>query len=243
MFRFSSAAAIIVVLIAAAAGISGCGPQSSVTQEYTPAVPVSSLIVNDKVGSVSVSSGSGSGVSVTATIHYSDGTPAITHTISGRALTLGYSGCTNCGAAFTVKVPRMANVTVHMQTGDVTVDGIAGDVAVADDIGGVTMTALSGNVSVQDHTGNVSGTGLVGARASFQDHTGNIDVAFTATPDQLSAIAGTGQVSVRVPSGTAYQINASSDVGSVRVSVPHSPTAIHVITASTTTGAVSVSNG
>ena len=241
MFRFPSAAAAVAVLIAVAAGISGCG-QQSVTQAYTPAVPVSSLIVNDKAGSVSVSSGSGSGVSVTATIHYSDGAPSITHTISGRALTLGYSGCTNCGAAFTVTVPRTASVTVHMQTGDVTVDGIAGDVAVGDDIGGVTMTALSGNMSVQDHTGNVSGTGLAGARASFQDHTGSIDVAFAAAPHQLSAIAGTGRVSVRVPSGTAYQINASSNVGSVHVSVPHSPTATHVITAITTTGAVSVSN-
>jgi hypothetical protein len=50
-------------------------------------------------------------------------------------------------------------------------------------------------------------------------------------------------VSVRVPSGTTYRVNASSQVGVVDDSVPQSPTATHVITASTNTGMVSVSTG
>ena len=243
MFRFLSTAAAGAILIAAAAGISGCGPQLSVTQEYAPTAPVSGLIVNDSVGSVSVSGGSGTGVSVTATIHYSSGSPSITHTISGHALTLGYSGCTDCGAAFTVTVPRTASVTIHEQTGHVTVAGIASDVAVGDDTGGVTMTGLTGDVSVQDGIGGVSGTGLSATQASFQDGTGSIDVGFTAAPRQLSAVTQTGAVSIRVPSGMAYQVKAGSKVGSVHVSVPQSPAASRVITATTTIGAVSVRNG
>jgi len=206
-------------------------------------VPVNSLIVNDTTGSVSVSSGPGSEVSVTTTIHYSTSSPYITHTISGHALTLGYSGCTDCSVAFTVTVPRTASVTIHVQTGHVSVASLAGDVSVGDDTGKVTLIGLTGNVSVRDGTGSVSGTGLSAKRASFQDGTGSIDVAFTAAPRQLSAVTGTGEVSVRVPSGTAYQVNASSKAGSVKVSVPQSPTVTHVITATTTTGAVSVSNG
>lgn len=67
----------------AAAGISGCGPQLSVTKHYT--VPVSSLIVNGAVGSVSVSSDPGNGVSVTATFRNRTGRPSITHAISGMS--------------------------------------------------------------------------------------------------------------------------------------------------------------
>ena len=210
VFRFPSAAAVATVVIVAAAGICGCGPQLSVTQKYTPTVPVSSLIVNDGVGSVWVSSGPGSGMSVTATVHYHTGRPSITHAISGQALTLG-SGCTDCSVAFTVTVPATASVTVHMQTGHVTIASVAGDVAVGDDTGAVTVTGLTGDVSVQDGTGSISGTGLSATQASFEDHTGGIDVAFAAAPRRLTAATGTGQVSVRVPSGTTYQVNALPD--------------------------------
>ena len=128
MFRFLPAVA--AVLIAAAAGISGCAPQSTVTQQYTqkyaPTARVSSLIVDNTVGSVSVSSGPGSGVSVTAVISYHASRPSITHTIRGQALTLGHSACTDCGVAFTVTVPRSASVAIHLSTGSVSVAGLAG---------------------------------------------------------------------------------------------------------------------
>ncbi|HEX6524572.1 MAG TPA: DUF4097 family beta strand repeat-containing protein [Streptosporangiaceae bacterium] len=253
MIRFPSAtaaraaAAAGAVLIVAAAGISGCASlhaaglgQSSVTQTYTPAVPVTSLIVNDPDGSVSVSSGSGSAVSVTATIYYDDDKPSITHTVSGQALTLGYSSCTDCGVAFTITVPRTASVAINGHSGDVTVASLAGDVSVVHDIGRVTMTGLTGNVSVQNHIGSISGTGLSAAQASLHNGAGNIDVAFTSAPRRLSAVSRTGRVSVRVPSGNAYQVNASSNVGSVKVSVPQSPATTHVITATVTIGTVSV---
>ena len=105
------------------------------------------------------------------------------------------------------------------------------------------MTALTGNVSARDGTGNVSGTGLSAMRASFHDNTGGVDVSFTAAPRQLSAVSGTGHVSVHVPPGTVYQVNASSQVGKVNVFVAQSPSAVHVITAITSVGGVSVSNG
>jgi hypothetical protein len=242
VFRLPSAAASAAVLIMAAAGITGCGPQSSVTKEYAPTVPVSALVVNDAVGSVSVSSGPGNRVSVTAAINYRGSRPSITHAISGHTLTLGHSPCTSCGVAFTVTVPRTAAVAVRLRTGSVTVADLEGDLSVIDDTGAVTITSLTGDVSVQVRTGSINGTGLSARQASFQDRTGSINVAFTATPRQLSAVNGTGPVSVRLPSGPAYHVSASSRTGKVSVSVPQSPGATPVITAATTTGAVSVSN-
>lgn len=219
------------------------GGEWSVTQKYTVTAPVSRLIVNGTAGSVAVAGGPGSDVSVTAKIYYHASRPTVSDTVSGRTLTLGYSGCADCGVAFTVTVPRAAGVTVSEQTGRVTVANLAGNVSVNDDTGMVTVGSLTGDVSVQVGSGSIGGTGLSAARASFRDSLGTIDVAFTAPPSQLTAVTGTGMVSVQVPSGTTYQVNASSQLGSVDDSVPQSPAATHVITASTGIGLVSVSTG
>jgi len=47
-------------------------------------------------------------------------------------------------------------------------------------------------------------------------------------------------VTIRVPSGTAYRVSASTQVGSVRVSVPRAAASSHVIQATTGTGRVTV---
>lgn len=219
------------------------GGEWSVTQKYTITAPVSSMIVNDTAGSVAVAGGPGSEVSVTAKIYYRASRPTVSDTVSGRTLALGYSGCTDCGVAFTITVPRAVGVTVHERTGKVTVADLAGNVAVSDDTGMVTVAGLTGDVSVQAGSGGIGGTGLSAARASFRDTVGAIDVAFTAPPRLLTAVTDTGMVSVQVPPGTTYRVNASSQLGLVDDSVPQSPTATHVITASSSIGMVSVSAG
>jgi hypothetical protein len=219
------------------------GGEWSVTQQYTVTAPVSSMIVKDGAGSVSVAAGSGSEVSVTAKIYYRTDRPAISHAVSGRTLSLGYSACADCGVTFTVTVPRAASVTIDEHTGEVTVANLAGDVSVNDETGMVKLVNLTGDVSVRDGTGEVIATGLSSALATFRDGTGMIDVAFNVAPRQVSAVSETGMVAVRVPSGTTYKVTASSQTGLVDDSVPQSAAATHVITATTRTGMVSVSTG
>lgn len=219
------------------------GGEWTVTQRYTVPAPVGSLIVNDTAGSVAVTAGSGSEVSVTAKIYYRTSRPSISHTVSRRTLALGYSACADCGVAFTITVPRAASVTINEHTGKVTVASVAGDVSVSDDTGMISLTDLSGDVSVHDGTGAISGTGLSAARASFSDRDGMTELTFTAPPRQLIAESGTGMVSIRVPSGTTYRVEASSKLGMVDDSVPQSAAATHMITATTGTGMVSVSTG
>jgi len=219
------------------------GGEWSVTRKYTVTTPVSSLDVTDTAGSVSVAAGSGSAVSVTARIYYRTSRPVISHDVSGQTLTLGYSACADCGVAFTVTVPRAVSVTVDEHTGRVAVANLAGEVSVSDQTGTVELTNLSGDVSVQDGTGTIGGSGLSSPRAAFRDRTGMIDVVFSDAPDQLSATSDTGMVSVQVPSGTTYKVTATSGVGMVDDSVPQSSSATHVITATTSTGMVTVSTG
>lgn len=59
-------------------------------------------------------------------------------------------------------------------------------------------------------------------------------------PATLTATSTTGSVTLRVPGGVSYAVQASTRVGSTEVSVPNSRAARHVITARVTTGAVIV---
>ena len=67
-----------------------------------------------------------------------------------------------------------------------------------------------------------------------------ISAGFTAPPRQIFARSGIGSVAIRVPSGTAYRVTASSQTGAVRVSVPRAAASSHVIQATTGTGTVTV---
>jgi predicted membrane protein len=67
-----------------------------------------------------------------------------------------------------------------------------------------------------------------------------ISAGFTAPPRQIVARSGIGSVAIRVPSGTAYRVTASTQIGSVRVPVPRAAASSHVIHAATSTGTVTV---
>ena len=94
----------------------------------------------------------------------------------------------------------------------------------------------------------VPGDAALWCRAAHGDHdafgqltgTGMISAGFTAPPQQIFARSGIGSVAIRVPSGTAYRVAASTQEGSVRVSVPRAAASSHVIQATTGTGTVTV---
>jgi hypothetical protein len=53
-------------------------------------------------------------------------------------------------------------------------------------------------------------------------------------------VSTAGSVTLRVPGGVTYAVHASTTVGRVRVTVPNSTASPRVITATATTGAVTV---
>ena len=78
------------------------------------------------------------------------------------------------------------------------------------------------------------------SRVRLTTGTGMISAGFTAPPREIFATSGIGSVDVRVPSGSAYRVTASSQTGSVLVSVHRAAASSHVLQASTGTGTVTV---
>jgi DUF4097 and DUF4098 domain-containing protein YvlB len=99
---------------------------------------------------------------------------------------------------------------------------------------------LSGDISAGTSIGRIQASGMSGQQLVLHTGTGMISAEFTLPPQLVSAHAGTGSVAIRVPSGTAYKVTASTQVGSVRITVPRAAASSHVIQATTGTGTVAV---
>jgi DUF4097 and DUF4098 domain-containing protein YvlB len=117
------------------------------------------------------------------------------------------------------------------------------NVRVVSGIGSVTLSGIRGSVDVQAGAGNVTATGLAGLSDQFRVGTGRIDAAFTEPPARVDAVAGTGSVTIEVPSSAVYQVAAGSQLGATTVTVPQAEHSSHVITAQVSTGSVTVSEG
>jgi len=199
--------------------------QWSVTSSFQVTSRVTTLVVNDPVGSVTVTGADTNKVSVTAVIRYGATAPSVTRNLStAGSLALGYSACNDCGVAFRVTVPSGTDIRVTEGTGNVTLAGV------------------HGSVDVQAHTGNVTATALTGPSGQFRVTVGQIDAGFAAPPTQVDAATGTGSVTIRLPSSATYQVAASSGVGPASVAVPQAAHAGHVVTATAGVGAVTVTS-
>jgi len=210
-------------VISAGPGVSIPGTHRSTTV-YQIASPVSTLVVTGHAGDVSVTGGTGPGTSVTEQVTYSKTPPATTRTFGGGTLTVTYNCPTEivCTVSYDIQVPRNAAVRVTTAAG------------------GIRLSGLAGNVTAQADVGIITADGLSGPSASLTTSVGAITAAFTAAPASVRATANVGAVTVRVPAGTSYLVSADARIGKATISVPQSPSAPHVITATTDVGAILV---
>jgi len=195
------------------------------TESSLVSSPVTGLVVRGSVGNVSITGGDRSTVAITAHLVYRGSAPVLTRRVTGSVLLLGYrcpSHSRDCGVSFDLTVPRGLGTTVRL------------------DVGQIRLSGLSGTITASTSIGQVQASGMSGPRVRLTTGTGMISAGFTAPPQQIFARSGIGSVAIRVPSGTAYRVAASTQEGSVRVSVPRSAASSHVIQATTGTGTVTV---
>ena len=215
---------------ATAGGPAACtapaGTECQSAHSYTMSAPLRALDVRTDVGSVTVT-GSGRGsVSVTERLSYIGLPPVTSRSTASGTLTLGYTcRSTDCAVAYEIQVPR--SMSVQVTTG----------------VGSIWLTALSGQVSASSNTGDIYGRDLSGNVIGLGTQVGSIGASFTAPPARLTATSDTGAITLRVPTGTSYDVTAQSDVGAVSIGVPQAAASGHVIRASTSVGPVTVTTG
>jgi hypothetical protein len=241
----TAALEVLAGCTAAALTLSGChtgfGHLQHRTSTYSIAQPVHTLVVNDRVGDVQVTGAAGR-VWVTARISYRHKIPETTHVVRAGTLTLD-STCPaseTCGIDYDVRLPPGTAVTINDSVGNLTVAALTGPVTAYTNTGRIDLRSLSGTVRVTDHTGSVKGSGVSSATAALATDVGGIDVTFSAAPATLSATSSVGSITLRLPRGVSYAVDAGTTVGSTQVTVPQASTSAHVITAHTKTGSVTI---
>lgn len=134
----------------------------------------------------------------------------------------GGSNFTSRSVDLTVDVPEGVTVeSVETANGQVSVDGVAGDVSASSSNGGVEVTDVDGYVACDTSNGDVrvrETTGVTTARTS----NGSVDVELLAMRDDVTCRSTNGSVTVRVGPdvSAAFRLSTSNGDAEVR-DVPH----------------------
>jgi hypothetical protein len=227
----------VTLLTVSALAVTGCGTNIGTTSRqdtntYTVTDPVSSLTIDNPVGSTQIEGTDDTTVSVTEQLRYNGNPPQTSHMINGGQLALSYScpsgtinvGAEVCSVTYVVKVPRRLAVQVE------------------DKVGAATLTGLAGQLTLTSSTGSINATGLTSRAVTARASAGTITRAFTAPPATVDAQTQVGSVTVQLPAGTAYAVDANSQVGNVEVKVQQDSGSAHHVTARSQVGSVTVTN-
>jgi hypothetical protein len=222
-------------------------------------------VVDSGHADVVVEAGTGPDVTVDTVARGSFRAPRLDVAVDGSSIRLA-GGCGpvifgHCQAAMTVRVPAGAAVTLHSGEGDLHLDGLSGPVRVDAGAGDISASELSGPVALQtgsgdidahdltgavtlaSSSGDVAGDGLSGARAKASSGDGDVELLFSGPPSTADVETGSGDVTVVVPRGPAYSVDAVSASGDRSGDVASTPGADHAIRARTGSGDVAVTYG
>jgi hypothetical protein len=228
--------AVGVPLTVAAIGWGGLNAVAAVgrgTEHVSLRLPVSGgkLAVHLGDGDVRMVPGAGADASLTGTVRYSLFRPGISTTNTGGRVSIGVD-CSSpvgwCGADMTLTAP--ADVT----SADLSTD--SGNVSVSGPQSASTL-ALSSSM------GDVSATGVTASDVTAHSDMGDITLTFTKPPRLLTVSDSMGDISIVLPRGYRYQINANSAMGTRNVGIQSADSAPYSVSATTSMGDVNITYG
>ncbi|HEX6484268.1 MAG TPA: DUF4097 family beta strand repeat-containing protein [Ktedonobacteraceae bacterium] len=208
-------------------------PQKAFTETRTFATGTQpTIVINDASGDVQVHTADASSVTVQAT-KQTDGfgnpnNEQVSYIPSpdGNTLTIntnGGSGSVN----FDVAVPSTSNLKLVTSSGNITVDGINGQISMSTGSGAVTATndIFTGSATLSTGSGDITAKqDQLNGPATLQTGSGNItfDGGITGSGD-YQFTTGSGDIDASFNSSTALDINASTDNGSITSNVQSVP--------------------
>jgi hypothetical protein len=144
----------------------------------------------------------------------------------------------NCALSSTVDVPPQAPVTVTSNGGNITATGIS-DATLQTGGGDLTVDGLTGNVSLNTDNapngpygggGQVDGT-LAAQNVAVDSGGNNVDLQLTTAPSNLNITTEGGSVTLQLPGGYTYRVdNIREPQSQVQMNGPAPPAAITVTT-------------
>ena len=222
------------------------------------------LVVHSSSGSVTVTAGSGDEITGTAQREWSFRQPQIVSEKVGDAVELradcGFNFVGFCDAAFDLQVPAGTVVDLHTSSGDLSATGLradatlsadSGHIAVSDVAGRVAAHTSSGDIAINRVTGDLDLGGSSGtidvadsdaAHVTAHTSSGDVGLDLRGDAETVDAHTSSGQVSVRLPdtAGVAYRLDLGTSSGRTSGEVRTDPSSPRTVTATTSSGDVSV---
>ncbi|HZC60115.1 MAG TPA: DUF4097 family beta strand repeat-containing protein [Streptosporangiaceae bacterium] len=133
------------------------------------------------------------------------------------------------------------NVHLAGTFGTITASGLAGNLWLDNNSGDIRAAGITGDTRLQDSFGTIAVTGLAAADVVARNNSGDISLTFTKVPRQVTVTDSFGDITLVLPPGPAtYRVATRNPFGVTTVSVPQSPTAGNVITASNNSGDITI---
>jgi hypothetical protein len=217
----------------------------SIPVSYTVPAGARTLAVNVDGGDVTVRPATTGQGTVTGVVHYGLVRPRITESRSAAAAfamhCANLAGVSNCGLNLTASVPGRMPVSVSTGGGNLTANGITGDVSLSTSGGDVTASGVAGPLTISSGGGNVQATDVTAAEVSARTSGGDVEIIFTAVPRNVHVDTGGGNITIVVPhTNTQYHVTATSGGGNVSYPILVDSSSPYVITASTSGGDISI---
>jgi putative adhesin len=147
-----------------------------------------------------------------------------------------------CSVDFEIIVPPGTAVDITSTTGDVSVTGTGATVRALTNTGDIRVSRAAGSIRLTTDTGDVTAGLLNGGIVTSRSNTGDIRLSFTAAPEGINATTDIGDVRVLVPDdSTAYQVTADVDLGDQHIEVPRDAGSQRIVQLATNTGDVRMS--
>lgn len=222
-------AGLVTAVLVVTVGAALLGPmirQSESTEQQMPS-GISRLTVRNGIGDVRVRAADpGERPSATSTAEWGLRRPTTSVSSSGdEAMVRGEcptGPISVCSTTWVVVVPAGTRVEVEQGVGQVTLEGMSGDVHVQSGVGGVTVgEATSSRVDVDLGVGDVR-------------------IESTEPPRRVDASIGVGQLSVTLPDSVSYRVDTSTGTEDVRNSLGNDPAARRIVRLESGVGGITV---
>ncbi|WP_448316238.1 DUF4097 family beta strand repeat-containing protein [Streptomyces sp. CO7] len=133
----------------------------------------------------------------------------------------------NCSARYEVLVPRDTRLTVTGDNGDIKAEGFGTALRIETDNGDVEVAGSTGPLTLEGDNGDLRATGLTSSQVTVVSDNGDVQLVFDAAPRRTNASSSNGDVTLEVPEGTAYRVDAEADNGDVTTRLATDPEGAH----------------
>lgn len=218
-------------------------PVIAASIEATIASPGSSLSIGVDAGSLALGHSQDGRVHVRGTARSGLRPASLRWSRDGSRLVLSLT-CPvavvrRCSFDGTIAVPDRMALQASTRSGSIAASGLTGAASLHTDSGDIRLAGLAGDLEAASHSGAISGTGLRAAHAVADVDSGPISLRFTTAPRQVGATSRSGSIVVSVPRRT-YRVSTHTLSGSSTVDVPTDTSSPDAITASTYSGDVRI---